>query len=202
MRKRSREEEAQLDSDGLAAALDADEAADALADDESVVIPARNGQAAPVAKPAAAKTQIPSKKLGEIVDVVYAKVREIGRERVRDLDWDTNIVELGLDSLERMVDLHDIRTVLPAHGLPFDNLAERCRDIQAHHHERLELLRTAGADLGLATVEEYSQRLFKPVAWGPMADSETYAHLEHLALAGQAVRSEVRGQPLRYRLVG
>ncbi|MEZ5235392.1 MAG: MBL fold metallo-hydrolase [Acidimicrobiales bacterium] len=71
-------------------------------------------------------------------------------------------LKLYFDSLERMVDLHDIRTVLPAHGLPFDNLAERCRDIQAHHHERLELLRTAGADLGLATVEEYSQRLFDP----------------------------------------
>lgn len=38
----------------------------------------------------------------QIIEVVYAKVREIGRERVGELDWDTNIVELGLDSLERM----------------------------------------------------------------------------------------------------
>lgn len=111
-------------------------------------------------------------------------------------------LKLYFDSLERMVSLEDIRTVLPAHGLPFANLAERARDIQAHHDERLELLRTAAADLGEATVEEFSQRLFKPASWGPMADSETYAHLEHLALLGQAVRRDVPGQPVRYRLNG
>lgn len=38
----------------------------------------------------------------EIAEVVYAKVRQIGRERVGELNWDTNILELGLDSLERM----------------------------------------------------------------------------------------------------
>ncbi|MCA9235351.1 MAG: aminotransferase class I/II-fold pyridoxal phosphate-dependent enzyme [Planctomycetales bacterium] len=143
LRKRSREEEAQLDSDGLAAALDADEAADALADDESVVIPARNGQAAPVAKPAAAKTQIPSKKLGEIVDVVYAKVREIGRERVRDLDWDTNIVELGLDSLERMEIVAALEDHFggrfPDHVLPnMETCGEVAEAIQQHLGGRAE----------------------------------------------------------------
>ncbi len=38
----------------------------------------------------------------EIAEIVYEKVREIGRERVGELNWDTNIVELGLDSLERV----------------------------------------------------------------------------------------------------
>jgi len=38
----------------------------------------------------------------EIAEIVYQHVREIGRERVGHLEWDTNIVELGLDSLERI----------------------------------------------------------------------------------------------------
>ena len=38
----------------------------------------------------------------EIAEVVYEQIRSIGRERVGQLDWDTNIVELGLDSLERI----------------------------------------------------------------------------------------------------
>ena len=42
---------------------------------------------------------------------------------------------------------------------------------------------------GPATVEAFSQKLFKPRSWGPMAESETYAHLEHLRIAGRAERS-------------
>ncbi|MEM8947281.1 MAG: aminotransferase class I/II-fold pyridoxal phosphate-dependent enzyme [Planctomycetota bacterium] len=42
----------------------------------------------------------------EIAEVVYQTVRNIGRERVGELNWDTNIVELGLDSLERMDIVH------------------------------------------------------------------------------------------------
>ncbi len=47
-------------------------------------------------------TKVPVGQTAEIADVVYAKVRAIGRERVGELHWDTNILELGLDSLERM----------------------------------------------------------------------------------------------------
>ena len=43
-----------------------------------------------------------SGRTAEIAEVVYEQVREIGRERVGQLDWNTNIVELGLDSLERI----------------------------------------------------------------------------------------------------
>ena len=42
-------------------------------------------------------------KQGSVLDVVIQKLREIGKERVpEDIDGNTNIVELGLDSLERM----------------------------------------------------------------------------------------------------
>jgi hypothetical protein len=34
-------------------------------------------------------------------------------------------------------------------------------------------------------VTEYSGHLFSPRAQGTMADSETYAHLEHLRIAGE-----------------
>ncbi len=91
------------------------------------------------------------------------------------------------DSLDRMLTLDGVTTVLPAHGHPFTDLQGRVVDIKRHHEERLERLRTASVELGRpATVSEMSEHLFKPRAWGPMADSETYAHLEHLRLAGLA----------------
>ena len=49
-------------------------------------------------------------------------------------------------------------------------------------------------DQGPATVRELSTHLFSPRAQGPMADSETYAHLEHLRLAGHAKVTSVDGR--------
>ena len=43
---------------------------------------------------------------------------------------------------------------------------------------------------GWATVDDLSQHLFAERSWSPMAESETYAHLEHLRLAGDAERRE------------
>jgi hypothetical protein len=37
-------------------------------------------------------------------------------------------------------------------------------------------------------VQEYSQHLFRQRSWGAMAESETYAHLEHMRIAGRAER--------------
>jgi glyoxylase-like metal-dependent hydrolase (beta-lactamase superfamily II) len=100
-------------------------------------------------------------------------------------------------SLDRMLVLEGIRQVLPAHGQPFTDLEGRVTDIKRHHEERLARLREASEELGRdATVPELSQHLFSPRAWGPMADSETFAHLEHLRLAGQARRREEAGMLL------
>ncbi len=102
-------------------------------------------------------------------------------------------------SLDRMKDFAGVRTVLPAHGLEFQDLAGRADDITRHHEDRLQILREAGERLGDGTVEEYMQALFQPRSWGPMAESETYAHLQHLALRNEAViRSD--GPLLRYRM--
>lgn len=109
-------------------------------------------------------------------------------------------LKLYFASLEKMFTLDDVSVVLPAHGDTFADLHGRAKAIQEHHAERLGLLRSAAADLGEATVEAFSQRLFKPAAWGPMADSETYAHLEHLRHLGQARRRDGEGT-LLYELL-
>ena len=98
------------------------------------------------------------------------------------------------NSLDKVAAFADTRTVLPAHGHPFPDLQGRVADIKRHHVERLDLLRATSADLGRpATVMEMSTYLFSPRAQGQMADSETYAHLEHLRHAGQADRLDRDG---------
>jgi glyoxylase-like metal-dependent hydrolase (beta-lactamase superfamily II) len=90
-------------------------------------------------------------------------------------------------SLDRMQTLHGVKHVLPAHGHPFTNLSGRVDEIKKHHIDRLDRLASASHELGrAASVNELMQHLFSPRAWGSMAESETYAHLEHLRLAGQA----------------
>ena len=92
-------------------------------------------------------------------------------------------------------------TVLPAHGHPFDDLAGRAKDIQEPPPERLDTLRVAAGELGSASVEALSHRLFKERSWGQMAESETYAHLEHLRAIGEAESHDEAGT-LHYTLVG
>jgi glyoxylase-like metal-dependent hydrolase (beta-lactamase superfamily II) len=90
-------------------------------------------------------------------------------------------------SLDRMHELEGVTAVLPAHGHPFKGLDDRVEAIKVHHEERLGRLRQASIELGRpATVRELATHLFSARAQGPMADSETYAHLEHLRLAGDA----------------
>jgi glyoxylase-like metal-dependent hydrolase (beta-lactamase superfamily II) len=90
------------------------------------------------------------------------------------------------ESLDRVAEIQPVHQVLPAHGHPFADLADRCRGIQKHHVERLERVKAIGRQLGLASVEDFSKQLFQPRSWGAMAESETFAHLEHLRLLGLA----------------
>jgi glyoxylase-like metal-dependent hydrolase (beta-lactamase superfamily II) len=84
--------------------------------------------------------------------------------------------------------------VLPAHGHAFADIAGRADSIKHHHAGRLEVLRRTSHELGRpASVVEMSTHLFSPRAQGTMADSETYAHLEHLRLMGQADVRHVGG---------
>ena len=105
-------------------------------------------------------------------------------------------------SLERMFEFSDVRTVLPAHGLVFDDLVGRSKEIIQHHHERIATITHAAvqAPEHELTVAEYSKVLFKPHSWGVMADSETFAHLEYLRQIGRAEARAVDGH-LRYRVL-
>lgn len=102
-------------------------------------------------------------------------------------------------SLDRIAGLGDLSLALPAHGLEFTDVAGRCEAIKTHHDERLQKLRDASAALGETTVVELSHQLFQKRSWGRMAESETYAHLEHLRFAGEMTRRRV-GEDLHYSL--
>ena len=103
-------------------------------------------------------------------------------------------------SLDHVAEIAGVKTVLPAHGHPFADLKARTVMIKRHHQERLGRMKEISRAFGRpATVTEFTQHLFKPRSWGPMAESETYAHLEHLRLLGEAERHEDgRGIP-RYQ---
>jgi glyoxylase-like metal-dependent hydrolase (beta-lactamase superfamily II) len=112
----------------------------------------------------------------------------------------SGLVEVGADplarffsSLDKVAALQGVTVALPAHGHPFADLAGRAMAIRRHHELRLDTLRKALADVGTATVSELTRHLFSHRSWGPLAESETYAHLEHLRLAGEARRRDVAG---------
>jgi glyoxylase-like metal-dependent hydrolase (beta-lactamase superfamily II) len=104
-----------------------------------------------------------------------------------------------LDSLDKVATFRGVTLVLPAHGHPFTDLPGRVEAIKAHHAERLELLRNASEQRGWANVTELMQDLFRERSWGHMAESETFAHLEHLRLMGEAERRE-EGARLLYKI--
>ncbi len=102
-------------------------------------------------------------------------------------------------SLDRVAEISGVGQVLPAHGHPFDDLGGRTEAIKRHHHERLEKVKEISREYGRpATTREFSEHLFAPRNWGSMADSETYAHLEHLRLLGEAERSVGPDEVPRY----
>jgi glyoxylase-like metal-dependent hydrolase (beta-lactamase superfamily II) len=98
-------------------------------------------------------------------------------------------------SLRKVKVLDGVRHVLPAHGHPFTGLADRCDGIIEHHRERLVRLSDASAEMARpGSVNDYMKYLFRERSWGSMAESETFAHLEHLRIAGQATRERRDGE--------
>ena len=114
---------------------------------------------------------------------------------ISGLSLEDDPLEAFFQSLDRAAAIPHIDQALPAHGHPFHDLAARCAAIKKHHEERLGKLRGIGQELGPASVEAFSEQLFRKRSWGSMAQSETYAHLEHLRLRGDAsVRQNKTGQ--------
>ncbi len=102
---------------------------------------------------------------------------------------------LFFDSLDKVGRFADqVNITLPAHGNPFTNTGERVQQIKDHHAERLQKLRDVSIDFNKpATVMDFAQHLFSPRAQGSMADSEAYAHLEHLRILGEFERRDNDG---------
>ncbi len=63
----------------------------------------------------------------------------------------------------------------------------------------MEKLRAASLAVGPASVVTLSHELFPERHWGVMAESETFAHLEHLRGVGDAERWDEDGT-LMYRV--
>jgi len=105
-------------------------------------------------------------------------------------------LQLFFKSLDKVAAFGDqVKIALPAHGAPFSDLAGRAHAIKEHHVERLAKLMTASRELGRpATVPEMSTFLFAPRSLGGMADSETFAHLEHLRRTGDMSCTQVDGK--------
>jgi glyoxylase-like metal-dependent hydrolase (beta-lactamase superfamily II) len=97
------------------------------------------------------------------------------------------------ESLRRMAQIDEVSVALPAHGHPFTDLGGRAEHIIEHHEERLDIIRRASHDLPDGTVADFMRVLFKERSWGEMAESETYAHLEHLRELGEMTRRDDRG---------
>jgi glyoxylase-like metal-dependent hydrolase (beta-lactamase superfamily II) len=104
-----------------------------------------------------------------------------------------------LATLDLVAQLDGVKLGLPAHGHPFADVPGRVTAIKEHHAERMEQLRDAGLAIGPATVVDLSHEVFPKRHWGTMAESETFAHLEHLEHAGLAERWEQDGM-LYYRM--
>lgn len=92
------------------------------------------------------------------------------------------------DSLAEVAAIPGVQRCLPAHGHPFTDLQGRAQAIRRHHDERLARIQAISARLGPASVQAISRELFQERNWGPMAESETFAHLEHLRLRAKAER--------------
>jgi len=118
-------------------------------------------------------------RLGDVKDLTRLAPQMARVER----EGNENEVPIGK---VRVGEIAGVKQALPAHGHPFADLRARTEAIKRHHLERLEKVKEISRELGPATVGAISRRLFAARSWGPMAESETYAHLEHLRHAGEA----------------
>ena len=101
------------------------------------------------------------------------------------------LLQLFLNSLDRLRNLEDELQVLPGHGAAFWGLAKRCDEMIGHHQARLAATLQALRD-GAATVFEVAQELFGEMDGFHVAlgCAEANAHLEFLMQQG-SVAAEV-----------
>lgn len=96
-------------------------------------------------------------------------------------------LQVFFDSLDKVAAMSaQVSVALPAHGHPFADLAGRVGEIKRHHADRLGALRSYVREADRqVSVMDMAAKLFSARAQGAMADSETFAHLEHLRILGE-----------------
>lgn len=99
-------------------------------------------------------------------------------------------------SLAKTLAMPDVSVVLPAHGDPISDLVGRAASITEHHEQRLDQMRAIITASGPITVQSLAGELFPKRLMGFMAESETFAHVEHLRFLGEVERVEVDGRIL------
>jgi glyoxylase-like metal-dependent hydrolase (beta-lactamase superfamily II) len=93
----------------------------------------------------------------------------------------TGMMRRYLDSLDRLAALAaDDLIVLPGHGPPFSNLAERAAELKRHHLEREQMILDGLRSGGPQTVYEIAQSIWArlPGYHLSLATNEVNAHLE------------------------
>lgn len=96
-----------------------------------------------------------------------------------------------LESLEGLRGLN-VNLVLPGHGPVFHDLDGRINELERHHEERLELMRTVIEDESKTAFEVSAAVFRKDLSIYELcfALAETLAHLDYLELTGRAERIE------------
>ena len=105
---------------------------------------------------------------------------------------------------------YDGAEALPAHEYRFEELGQRTRDLQEHHHERCREVIDVLNDVGPATAWQVTERLTWSRGWAAVtgmmrraALAETAAHLDYLIGRQQVVdKSSSPTEPARYVTTG
>lgn len=114
---------------------------------------------------------------------------------------DSDPLGLFLDSLQRYLTLPENTLVLPSHGKPFQGLHTRIRQLQDHHAERLDEVRTACAK-GPTSAADVMRTMFRRTL-NPhemtFALGEALAHLNYLWRRGEVQRHQSHDRPCTFQ---
>ena len=109
---------------------------------------------------------------------------------------EANPLHAFLQSVGTMALLPNTLQVLPAHGLPFVGVHERCAQLLKHHEQRLQALQQAIAAEGPLCAQQALKILFKRTMDGHdlhFAMGEAIAHLHYLWHKGELQRIQNNG---------
>ena len=118
-------------------------------------------------------------------------------------DRDEDLLSAYFTYLEEMQHLSDEMKVFPGHDWPFTHAGMRAAELIAHHHQRLEQLCTAARHTDITTSDAidilFGRRFGDHELY--FASGEARAHLNYLVAHHRMEKTELSGQPDRFRLI-